>query len=327
MALFSLLAVVSGPAALAADDGVRPTDAEKEATPKTDAFVRLLNDDRGEPQALQTSIASYAPRDCGQDGPTVDLVSAVHVGDSSYYAALNEELAKYDVVLYELVAPEGTRVAKGGGSKSSHPVGVLQRAMKDMLKLELQLDLIDYSAAHFVHADMSPEQLMQSMRDRNDSVWSMMLRMMAAGLAQQDQQTSDVELLMALLNPNRAWALKRVMARQMRAMDGAMQALEGPNGSTIIADRNKVALDVLRRQIDAGKQKIAIFYGAAHMPDFHKRLGEQFGLAPLNSRWLDAWDLRAPGERAKPQSQRAPEKKRREKVAIGSEAPASVGTE
>ncbi len=48
--------------------------------------------------------------------------------------------------------------------------------------------------------------------------------------------------------------------------------LEGPKGSTLIGERNKRALDVLKKQIASGKKKIAVFYGAGHMVDMEKRL-------------------------------------------------------
>jgi len=66
--------------------------------------------------------------------------------------------------------------------------------------------------------------------------------------------------------------LKRVLAGQFEHMDSMMEALEGPDGSTIIAERNKVALETLKEQIAAGKLKIGIFYGAGHMPDMERRL-------------------------------------------------------
>jgi hypothetical protein len=72
--------------------------------------------------------------------------------------------------------------------------------------------------------------------------------------------------------------------------------LEGPKGSTIIAERNKVALGVLRKQLAAGTRRIAIFYGAGHMPDFEKRIGQDFGLVPVETRWLVAWNLKAKKE-------------------------------
>jgi hypothetical protein len=102
-----------------------------------------------------------------------------------------------------------------------------------------------------------------------------------------------MQLLMALFDEDRALALKRVMAEQFQSMDGMLSAVEGADGSTLISERNKVALEVLRKQIGEGKKKLAIFYGGGHMPDFDKRLRDQFGLAPTSTRWLVAWDLKS----------------------------------
>jgi hypothetical protein len=96
------------------------------------------------------------------------------------------------------------------------------------------------------------------------------------------------------LDENRPLALKRVLAEQFADHDDMMTAVfEGNDGSTLITGRNQVALDVLRKQLAAGKKKIAIFYGAGHMADFQKRLGADFGLTPAGTRWLAAWGLKA----------------------------------
>ena len=60
---------------------------------------------------------------------------------------------------------------------------------------------------------------------------------------------------------------------------------------------NAAAIDVLRQEIAAGKRKIAIFYGAAHMNDFDTRLREDFQLEPVETDWIEAWDLRLPVEK------------------------------
>ena len=99
-------------------------------------------------------------------------------------------------------------------------------------------------------------------------------------------------MLLALFDKNRALALKRILAEQFDNSEGSLAALEGPAGSTLISGRNQVALDVLRKEIAAGKRKIAIFYGAAHMPDFQTRLRNEFGLTPVGTRWLVAWNLK-----------------------------------
>ncbi len=90
------------------------------------------------------------------------------------------------------------------------------------------------------------------------------------------------------------------MAEQMVQSIKLGDAVEGKKGSTLVAERNKKALQVLRREIDAGKKKLAIFYGAAHMPDMSKRLMSEFDLVPASTVWLDAWKLariahRSPG--------------------------------
>jgi hypothetical protein len=41
----------------------------------------------------------------------------------------------------------------------------------------------------------------------------------------------------------------------------------------------------------AGKRKIAIFYGAGHLPDFRERLENEFGYRPVKTTWVDAWSL------------------------------------
>jgi hypothetical protein len=88
-----------------------------------------------------------------------------------------------------------------------------------------------------------------------------------------------------------------MMAEQFTDMDVLTSAFGGEDGSTLITDRNAAALRVLRRQIDKGDRRIAIFYGAAHMDDFDRRLREDFALQPRETIWLEAWDLREPAAR------------------------------
>ncbi len=262
--------------------------------PKASQFLRIVKDKQGNPQAMETAIVRYEPMNCGQTGPAVDLVAAVHVGEKGYYQELNKAFKDYDVVLYELVAPEGTKVPKGGGEGGAHPVSALQKGMTQMLELRFQLEEIDYTPKHFVHADMSPEDLAERMKDRGESLMAMFLRAMGYAMAKQGSEpgrSPDADLLMALFDKDRALALKRLMAEQFQDMEGMMKALEGPDGSSLIAGRNQAALDVLKKQLGEGKKKIAVFYGAGHMADMEKRLRDDFGLVPIRTRWVKAWDL------------------------------------
>ena len=237
----------------------------------------------------------YSPAVGGKPGATVDLIAAVHIADKAYYERLNREFAGYDVVLYELIAPEeGAKFHRKPGA-SHGALSSVQSGVGDLLNLDFQLDHIDYTRPNMIHADMSPDQFAKSMKDRGESFFAMFLRAAGYGIARQGDGSQDdafAGVVLALFSKNRALALKRVMAEQFSDLEGTQSALDGPKGSTIIAQRNKVALEGLRKQIAAGKKKIAIFYGAAHLPDMQKRLRSDFGLVRGSTRWLVAWDLK-----------------------------------
>ncbi len=291
--------------------------AKKRAKARAQAakkFLRLVRNEKKQPQSMQTSIVSYTPSDGTRGGVVVDLIGAVHIGEKQYYDQLNEAMARYDVLLYELVAPEGTKIPKGGRSGGSgHPIGALQQAMKNMLNLEFQLEQIDYTKGHFVHADMSPEQFSKSMKDRGESWLQMFFKMMGQAMAQQSGgQTSDADLLFALFSKDRDVQFKRIMAQQFEDLGGTLNALEGAAGSTIITERNKVALEVMAEQIKAGKKRIGIFYGAGHMADMQQRLIADYKMKQQGEpKWIEAWNLRSwasNGRGAKPVKKPAAEK-------------------
>jgi arsenate reductase-like glutaredoxin family protein len=226
---------------------------------------------------------------------SVDLVGAIHVGEQEYYEQLNRLFDDYDAVLFELVAPEGTKIPRGGRKSSGgSAITYLQKMLKNTLDLEFQLEHVDYTKKNMVHADMSPREFAESMEKRGESFFKMFFKMMGQAMAMQSKsshQMSDAQLIAALLSRDRAFQLKRLLAVQMQDVEMHLAMLYGPEGSTIITERNKKALQVLEREIKNGKKKLAIFYGAGHLPDFEARLKEDFGLKRQNQRWLAAWKL------------------------------------
>ncbi len=254
-------------------------------------YVRLSVDEEGNPRALQTSVTSYQHPD--RATVIVDLVGAIHVGETSYYAELNKLFRDYDAVLYELVAPEGTRVRPGGG-KSASMVSTLQDGLTQALSLAFQLECIDYAAENFVHADMTPTEFAASMKARDESVAKIIFRSLGQSLVQQadaSHRTGDMAMFTALLAENRTLELRRALAAQFADLDGATLVFTGPDGSTLITERNKKALRVLGAELERGKKRIAIFFGAGHMQDLAGRMVDQSGWKQMDTRWLDAWDL------------------------------------
>ena len=273
------------------------------------AFLRVSRDDAGRPVSLDTSVVEYAETHehaarFGRPEPVqVDLVSAVHIGGRGYYDALNRLFAEYDSVLYELVAPPNARVPRPG-RKPSGMLGSAQQGLTQLLGLEYQLERIDYTAANFVHADLSPQEFDAAMAKRGESWWTMFARLMREGMARAEKRDAtpgtDVGIgeMFGLLfggGPERQIKLRRIMAEQFTDMEVLTAAFGGEKGSTLITDRNAAALDVLRKRIDRGDRRIAIFYGAAHMDDFDRKLRRDFGVQPRDTAWLEAWDLREPG--------------------------------
>lgn len=287
-------------------ENATPQAKQPESQEKKESYLRLRRDPQGRPVAMEVAIVRFQSPERGKHGKPsseVDLVGAVHVAEPEFFAALNKQFDAYDAVLYELVAPEGTRPSRDSGSSSGSPISTLQTALTQILNLQFQLEGIDYHRPNMVHADLSPEEFSKAMRDRGETVWSMFLRMLVYSSVQQSKNgsgSSDLEVLMALLDKNRSLALKRVMAKQFEDLGGAILVIDGPKGSALIRDRNTKALDVLRRELNAGKRKVAIFYGAGHLPDLAKRLADEFGMKPVEKVWLRAWDMSEPAAKERP---------------------------
>ncbi|QDU25238.1 hypothetical protein ETAA8_03010 [Anatilimnocola aggregata] len=295
--LVSLLPAVAQEGKPAANAEAKATAAKEAADNQEPAaqenFIRIHRNDKGTPLTMDTGIARYQAAAGKNKGAIVDLIGAVHIGEKSYYDALNKKFEDYDVLLYELVAPPNTRIPKGAKGSSGHPIAAMQTGMKSMLGLEHQLECVDYTKANFVHADMSPDEFAKSMKDKGESFAQMIFRAMGAGMAQQatGKQSGDLEMLAALFSNNRAQKLRLAMSSQFEDLDSQTIIFDGPDGSTILTERNRKAFEVLAKELAAGKKKIGVFYGAAHLPDMEKKLADDFGMQRTELTWLPAWSL------------------------------------
>lgn len=254
-------------------------------------FIRIVKSDKNKPLSLDTSVIRYVGRaGTPVEGRIVDLVGVIHIGQRDYYQQIDRLLAEYDAVLYELVAPDGTRIRPEDLQQRRSLLSSMQTGMKDVLELEYQLEHINYLAENFVHADMSPEEFAEDMQSRGDGLGKMVMRMMGAGIAAQSTTGGDLGLLAALLSGDRTMGLRQSMAKQLVTLN--MIGLDDSTGdNTLIKGRNRKALQVLEREIVAGKKKLAIFYGAGHMEDMAERLEQDYELQADKTQWLKAWDL------------------------------------
>ncbi len=308
-----------------ATDGATPVNAFRPTTPeraiergkttgsKADAFLRLKRDRTETPIALQTAVTRYT-KGYGRNQVTLDLVSAVHVGDRSYYQQLNKLFEDYDVVLYELVAPKGVRPVMGE-QRGGNPISFLQSSMKSMLNLESQTELVNYQKKNFVHADMTPTEISNKMAERGDTGLSLALDVAADMFRQMNKQQSnpafqkqaqEMDIMSLLLSDDSDQKMKLMMAEQFAAQGALDQGLGKTLNKMLVQDRNEAAMKVLDRELGKGRKKIAVFYGAAHMPDFEKRLVETRGMKFAQNDWLTAWDLTKESKQANRKAEKDP---------------------
>ncbi|HSG59254.1 MAG TPA: hypothetical protein VLA06_06975 [Woeseiaceae bacterium] len=251
-------------------------------------FTRVDVADNGQARALQLGILTYTG-----DGVSVDLVSAIHIGDAAYYAELNDRFRVYDALLYELVAPQGIDI----NAQVARRKGLLSRAQVALTKaldLSFQLDEIDYGQPNFVHADLTPSEFRQSMVDRDESLYVYFWRIFFASVneyARDPLGLNDWQVLAGMVTSGEDNTLKTMMAWEMTNLDAVQDIFGEDSDSAIVGARNEKAIAVLRSRMDAGDRRIGIFYGVAHMPDLEERLLGEVGLTYEKITWVDAWRL------------------------------------
>ncbi len=254
-------------------------------------FIRFVEE--GEGGHLDTAIVSYE----NEEGCRVDLISAVHLGDPAYYSELEIVFTAYDALLYELVASSDMRPAKERRDSDSL-LSLFQRSLCRALRLEFQLDSIDYTKPNFVHADLTPRQFVEIWREKGITIWGLLLQTIVTQLKAMEggmgKHLTGAAVIEALRSKDRAAGIKLLLAKEFEQIEMVLAGFEpGEEGdeSILLGERNKAAIKVLKKQISRGKKRLAIFYGCAHMPDFEHRLQRGLGFRKTGQEWLCAWRI------------------------------------
>ena len=296
--LLSCMAVFvcwSGPAVVQADD--EKTIKKRKPT----RFLRIEQDEFGEPVSLQTATAKYILNDGNRVKLEVYLESVVHIGDAAYYRGFNRRFKHYDTVLYELIAPKKRRIPESDNDKT-HPLRLLQQVASEGLGFVHQLDEIEYDVEHMVHSDLSPKEMAAARVKRGEDEFTILadvvlhtLRKMNRDALKDDgepkKKPREILDFDVLSDPEGGVKIRRGLARSI-ASESPEMALFPSQAATLIDDRNDHAMVVFQKALDAGKRRIALFWGAAHMPDFEQRLMLDYGMELDSVHWRNAWDLR-----------------------------------
>lgn len=267
--------------------GVSAADGPS-ATEPTD-FIRFVEAESGD--SLQTALVRYQ-RD---DGVQVDLVGAVHVADRAYFDELNRRFTAYDAVLYELIGgphPGKQELRAGAADERLAWLGRLQETLRRSLELEGQLECVDYGAANFLHADLTTEAFFASQEKRQESFLGLWFKALQAqkAAAGERPQPGLAALLRILFSGDSATEMKRLIGREFDSLEPVLAGIEAGGGTTLVGERNRHALEVMAREVQNGRRKLAIFYGAAHLPDLETRL-LALGFRRERIDYLKAWHL------------------------------------
>lgn len=247
-------------------------------------FTRFVSGEQQSTGELQIAKATYRHP---QSDVEIILYGVVHIADKAYFDAVQKDLDSYQSVLWEGVAPGKKKVKPDESIKG---IGEMQHLMGGALGLTFQKDGIDYKRDHFVHADMNMDQLMEA--SGGDVTKALpgagMLGPLMKNLGPMLKKMGPLLKTLMKSNPQMQNNMKFQFAQQLSK---ASDAMGGETQRVIIEARNKVCMEVLERELPKHKTgKIAIFYGAAHMKDFHERLAK-LGFKQADKTWMTAWAI------------------------------------
>jgi hypothetical protein len=251
-----------------------------------ETYVRYADGGRQQDGALQCAVATFRHPTRDQ---TVVLYGVVHIADAEYYARVQQDLDSYTTVLYEGVAP-----GKEQPTEADKSLGDMQKVMGEMLGMTFQKDGIDYTRKNLVHADMTMDELKEKLGGGTINPMGQLLS---------EEQMKSMAPIMKMIaglgkmfmqnNPEMQARMRAQFAQQLATAD--MEKMGGQMGEkmarVILIDRNEVCMKVLNQQLETQQDgSIAIFYGAAHMPDLQQRLEAQ-GFTLTEKRWMSAWKV------------------------------------
>ena len=241
-----------------------------------------------------------------ESGPAVWLVGVSHIGESNYYQTLQKYLNKQDVVLFEGVGyDELQRETDGDDSEIEvSDASSLQSTLAESLGLAFQLDAIDYDRPNFRNSDIPLNELMRLLtRDRgsksgdsNPTNQEFLTLIQAMDGSSWMGKLLQVGVKILGASPKLQAMSRLMLVELLGQIQGDLSEVQGLPPSiqemmrVLIQSRNKVVMKDLKQTLDQNPQpsSIAVFYGAAHMNDFEKRLKSDHGFRFSEEKWFSA---------------------------------------
>ncbi|MDE0961191.1 MAG: hypothetical protein OSB09_10460 [Planctomycetota bacterium] len=247
---------------------------------------------------LETSVTRFRNQQTGQ---LVSLVGAVHIGESNYFQWVQRELDQHDLVLYEMVggpapgSPDHNAELPPSDSQRNSSLSIistLQQSMQDLLQLDHQMSQIDYTRANLRHADLTSRAFDTALKI--NGLFNIDPAALFTGLGPAMLDGFGLQAALSSQDDQTVNRVRWVMAKTLAHSVGQMALLgvkdiEKPE-DLILGIRNDHLWQVFQDSLPEDWRRIAIFYGAAHLPDIRRRLLEQ-GWVEEESSWIPAWKI------------------------------------
>ncbi|MHC4080898.1 MAG: type II secretion system protein GspG [Planctomycetota bacterium] len=185
----------------------------------------------------------------------------------------------------------------------------LQSELARALGLEFQLDEINYDRPNFRSSDMALDELERALAARgidfapfSGGLTGSSLAGRLAIIALRVVRFADDFFFEGAIADGFKVVLIDLFSDEALLEQSMVQFGEG-FADVIIGERNQVVVDDVKA-ILAGEpevESIAIFYGAAHMPDLARRLDEQLGYRPAGAQWFTAFEVNLAASALTPQ--------------------------
>jgi hypothetical protein len=205
-------------------------------------------------------------------GRRVELIGAVHLAKKSYYQEINRRFRSFDAVLVESVGDPRSKKKEGG----SAPSPVFRKIVHEKFQMVFQQEVVDYDRPYIIHADFTTAGYAEARRRH--------------GLGERAKGSPDEAALVNLQIEILSRGVTDIQRAFAVEVHDSAQKFPGSRAErqVDVEERERIALDVLERQLAAGKRKLCIFYGSGHLPSLRDELISR-GWKLSGVEWLDAW--------------------------------------
>jgi hypothetical protein len=244
-------------------------------------FIRTINRTDGVAITQTATFKLVAP-----NMPDLWLVGVAHIGSKQYYTDIQSILDAQDVVFYEGVRSK----LKPSAIPKINPNGPkpIYQVLSDAIGLDFQLVDIHYDRPNWVNSDLTLEQL-DALNKKSGKGKSTAFDMIEQILDPNSEQAKVTTQMINSLPASAKDALKIFLIEKLVKIDSMLISItDRATMDVVLTARNQSVEKVFDTAL-AGPghpKSVAVFYGAAHMPELRSAFAAKYGYKTAEQRWI-----------------------------------------